>query len=362
MSDLVVQEFTSFEPLSALRRDWDELVWAQNFSPAETYEWLSTLWELHNTGRELLILVVRDAQGVTGIAPLVQETERRKGIRVRLLKMLGSFHALHGTPILVGRRKEETMQAVFDHVHRRHEGWTLWFTSYQTGDKQEAAFSSSFLGRGYPLCTSVGVRSPYLPVEGSWEEKVRTLQPRFRTALRSREKRLREKGAVELRFLDEGNHWEEGLEAIREIEQDSWKVEAGTAITVQNFQWHFYRRYAPIAAKAGTLRIPVLFVEGEPIAYDYALYENGIYYLLKTSYRNKWSDSYPGFVLRKLLVEWTYALGGREIDFLGNDEDWKMKWTSSVREHRDCYVFNRNLAGRYLHGLHRVRRLLTRAG
>ena len=362
MTDLVVQEFASFEPLSVLQRDWDNLVRTENFGPAETYEWLSTLWELHNADRELLVLTIRDSRGVTGIAPLVQEMERRKGIRARLLKMLGSFHALHGTPILLGRRKQETLQAVFDHMQRRHEDWTLWFTSYQAGDEQQTAFSSSLLERGYPFCASAGVRSPYLRVEGSWEEKVKTLQPRFRTALRSREKRLRERGTVELRFLDREDNWEEGLEAIREIERDSWKVEAGTAITVQDFQWHFYRRYAPIAAKAGTLRIPILYLEGEPIAYDYALYENGIYYLLKTSYKNKWSDSYPGFVLRKLLVEWTYAQGGREIDFLGNDEDWKMKWTSSVREHMDCYIFNRTLAARYLHGLHRVHRLLKREG
>jgi len=49
-----------------------------------------------------------------------------------------------------------------------------------------------------------------------------------------------------------------------------------------------------------------------------------------------------------------YSVGCREIDYLGKDEDWKMKWTSSVREHRDCYVYGRTLAARYLRGLQTV--------
>jgi CelD/BcsL family acetyltransferase involved in cellulose biosynthesis len=279
-----------------------------------------------------------------------------------LLKMLSSFHSLHGTPFLLGRNKQETMRAVFEHLRRRQESWTIWFTSYEVGDSQEAMFFSMLQELGYPFSTTPDVRSPYQRIAETWEEKLKTLQPRFRTALRSREKRLREKGAVELRFLDSSAEWEQGLAAIREIEEDSWKVEAGTAITVQDFQWQFYSRYAPIAAAAKSLRIPVLYVAGEPVAYDYALYENGIYYLLKTRYKKKWHDSYPGFVLRKLLAEWTYSQDCQEIDYLGKDEDWKMKWTDSVREHRNCYIFSRSLVARYLHGLHRAKTLLRRGG
>jgi len=196
----------------------------------------------------------------------------------------------------------------------------------------------------------------------TWEEKMKTLQPRFRTSLRSREKRLREKGRTELRFLDSVTDWQAGLEAIREIEGDSWKVSAGSAITEQDFQWQFYSRYAPIAANNGTLRIPVLFLEGEPLAYDYALLERGVYYLLKTSYKQKWQEMYPGFVLRKLLVEWMYAQQGSEIDFLGKDEEWKLKWTESVREHTVCYSYNRNLSALYLRSLHHIGALLHRKG
>jgi len=362
LNELTIQEFTSFDALASLREEWNDLVRGEKYGPSQSYEWLSTLWDVNAANRKLLVLVVRDSQGITGIAPLVLEVERRKGMPARLLKMLSSFHSLHGTPLLLGRGKRDTMEAIFEHLRRRQESWTIWFTLYEAGDAQETMFFSSLQEHGYPFSTTPEVQSPYQRIEETWEEKLKSLQPRFRTALRSREKRLREKGAVELRFLDSPAEWEQGLAAIREIEEDSWKVETGTAITVQDFQWQFYSRYAPIAAEMNTLRIPVLYVAGEPIAYDYALYENGIYHLLKTSYKNKWHDSYPGFVLRKLLVEWTYAQGGREIDYLGKNEEWKMKWTNSLREHRNCFIFSRTLVARYLHGLHRAKTLLQREG
>jgi len=362
LSAISIQEFTSFDALRNLSAAWDQLVRIEGYGPAQSYAWLSTLWEVNRANRELLVLVAQDEEGLVGVVPLVQEKEQRKGVTARILRMLSGFHALHGTPFLLGRRKAQTMPAIFDYLRGRTGGWTLMFNAYQVGDPQQELFFATLEERGYRFATIRGIRSPYQRLEETWDEKLKTLQPRFRTALRSREKRLREKGRVELRFFDKSGEWEQGLAAIREIEEDSWKVGTGTAITTQDFQWQFYSRYAPLAAEAGTLRIPVLYLDGEPIAYDYALFEDGVYYLLKTSYKNKWHDSYPCFVLRKLLVEWTYGLGGREIDYLGNDEEWKMKWTSSVREHTDCYVYGRNLAARYLSGLQRVRSLLKRKG
>jgi len=358
LSRLTVQQFASFEALAGLRKEWNDLAQKEGLGPSQSFEWLSTLWDLHSANRKLIILVVREQNEVTGLVPLVQEEERRKGIRVHLLKMLSSFHATHGTPMVLGRGKQETLSAILDYINQQQKSWALWFTSYTVGDDQEQMFSSSLRQRGYSFSTTPGVRSPYLRPTGPWNQKLESLQPRLRTALRSREKRLREKGAAELRFLDGPAEWESGLAAIREIEEDSWKKEAGTAITSQDFQWQFYSCYAPIAANLGTLRIPVLYVNGEPIAYDYAVLENGVYYLLKTSYKNKWHESYPGFVLRKLLMEWAYTQQVYEIDFLGKDEDWKMKWTSTVREHRNYYIFGRNLAANYLQSIHFLGTLL----
>jgi CelD/BcsL family acetyltransferase involved in cellulose biosynthesis len=362
LSQLTLQEFTSWPALMPFRQQWNELVASQNLGPAHEFEWQATTWDVNQKNRELFVLLLRDGHGLAGIAPFVKEIEKRKGLSVRILRPLNWFHSLHGTQMVIARDPRTLLTAVFDHLTLNHGEWALWFTQYQRGEEQETMFTQALLERGYSFDSYPGVRSPYLKLEGTWEDKLKTLQPRFRTALRSREKRLREKGNVELRFLDSPNDWRSGLEAVSEIEENSWKVSAGSAITDQDFQWRFYTQYAPLAAERGTLKIPVLFLDGEPIAYDYALYDRGVYYLLKTSYKKNWSEMHPGFVLRKLLVEWVYTQRGSEIDFLGKDEDYKLKWTSTVREHTVNYAFNRNWSARYLRGIHRLGTLLRPKG
>ena len=360
MKQLVIEEVRSWPSANPIRQEWNHLVSQLSLGPAQEFEWLGTAWDVNQPNRELLIVLIRDSEGLAGIAPFVKETETRNGLKVKMLRALGMLHPLHGTQMILARNQQALLAAVFDYLREKHGDWALWFTQYQGGEEQEMLYTRALDERGYNYEFCPAERSPYLQIQETWDEKIKSLQPRFRTSLRSREKRIREKGRVELRFLDSPTEWGAGLHAIREIEEDSWKIAAGSAITVQDFQWQFYSRYAPIAAGKGTLRIPILFLDGEPLAYDYALFDRGIYYLMKTSYKQKSQDLYPGLVLRKLLVEWTYAQNGKEIDFLGKDEDWKMKWTGAVREHNDYFVYNRTWSARYLHGLHRLKTLIKR--
>ena len=362
MSQFAIEEISDWQQLTPLRQQWNDLVSSQNLPPAHQFDWQATVWEVNRAQKELLVLLLRDGQGLAGIAPFVKETEKRKGLTVSILRPLSWFHSMHGTQLIRGSDSQSLFREIFDYLARKHGHWALWFTQFESGEEQERLFIRELRDRGLSYESYVGERSPYMRLSQTWEEKMKTLQPRFRTALRSREKRLRERGRIELRFLDSLGDLQAGLEAIREIEGDSWKVSAGSAITEQDFQWQFYSRYAPIAALNGTLRIPVLFLDGEPLAYDYALLERGVYYLLKTSYKQKWQEMYPGFVLRKMLVEWMYAQQGSEIDFLGKDEEWKMKWTDSVREHTVCYGYNHNLSALYLRSLHHIGALLRRKG
>jgi CelD/BcsL family acetyltransferase involved in cellulose biosynthesis len=362
LSEFRIEEFTTWESLKPFRVEWDVLVHGQSLGPALEFEWLETVWEVNKTNRELLVIIIRDSKGIAGIAPLVKETERRKGLQVGILRALGSFHSVHGTQMILARNPPILLSQVFEHLRKKHGNWTLWFTHYQSGEQQETLFTRALEEHGYVYEFHASARSPYMRISESWDDKMKSLQPRLRTSLRSREKRIREKGRLELRFLDSPQEWKAGLDAIREIEEDSWKISAGSAITSQEFQWQFYSRYAPLAAAKGTLRIPVLFLDNEPLAYDYALLDGGVYYLLKTSYKQKWHELYPGFVLRKLLVEWAYSQKALEIDFLGKDEEWKLKWTDSVRAHSEYIAYNRTWKAFYLRGLHRLKSILKREG
>src|SRR5262249_17948739 len=124
--------------------------------------------------------------------------------------------------------------------------------------------------------------------------------------------------------------------------------------------WSFYQQYARAMAGSSVLRLSILRVDDEPVAFDYGLQYDGTYYLLQTSYKEAWHEHYPGFVLRKLLIEKLCSLGIKEIDFGGDAPDWKLKWTNQARQHRFYTIFNRSMRGRYLGWVNAAARTLRR--
>src|SRR5262249_25375982 len=159
---------------------------------------------------------------LVGIFPLVTEREKRAGLPARIIRPLSHFHQVHGTPMIVGEPRAAVMEALFQHVGRAVR-WDLWFMVLMADDAQRPVFDRRLAELGYHVLVQPGDRSPYRTLDTSWDECMRRLQPRFRTTLRSREKRLREKGKVELIFFDGASDWPQGMQAIREIEEDSWK-------------------------------------------------------------------------------------------------------------------------------------------
>jgi CelD/BcsL family acetyltransferase involved in cellulose biosynthesis len=354
---LKIDEFSQFEQLGEIQKEWDELVLQQNLGLAHQFDWLRTLQQIHPQEKTAILLARSDGRLVGG-APLVLRREKRNGVEAAVLQPLNAFHQLRGTQFVLANAEKNIFEALVESsMRRRHERWDLWFMYFQEGEKQALFFEEALSQRGIRFTKSLVTRSPYLPIEGSWEDNMKRLQPRFRTSLRSRERKLKEKGTLEYRRFNGENEWRDGLVAIQEIESDSWKVREGIPIT-HAIQWSFYNEFAKIAASNGSLRLSVLYLNGEPLAYDFGIYSAGVYYLLKTSFKESWQADYPGFVLRKFVIEELYQQGAKEIDFGGKEEEWKMKWTDLVRPQILCTAYSHSLVGRYLSACNRAGELV----
>jgi CelD/BcsL family acetyltransferase involved in cellulose biosynthesis len=342
---LQVTEYAGLERLNEIQKEWDELVLRENLGPAHQFEWLRILQQVHSE-EKILVLILRRGSDLVGCAPMVLIQERRKGVNARVLQPLNIFHQLRGTQLAISGGEKELLEAMMEFFRSWREPWDLWIMCFQDGEKQARIFEDFLTLHKLRFTKTCIRRSPYLPLEGTWEKAVKQMQPRFRTTLRSRERKMKEKCNLELLYFHEPSDLQRGLEAIQEIERDSWKVREGLPITHPT-QWSFYAQFARAAALNSSLRLPVLFLNREPLAYDFAVYTNEVYHLLKTSFKEKWHSDYPGFVLRKLVIEELYGRGAKEIDFGGNADEWKMKWTGLVRSQVLYTVYNRSVVGLY---------------
>lgn len=345
---VTVESFDSFDRIGNVRSRWDELVRFNKLGPAHEVDWLRIIWENSKQDRELAILLLQGSGGLEGVAPMIREHEYRKCVPVRVIKPLNCLHHLRGTQfILAHRSAEHLLERLLTSLAELRRGWDVLFLYYQKDEAQGHELEAYLKSQGYAINIKDAGSALYLTLEKSWEELLQTLHRKFRHELRSREKRFREQGRVEIKFLDGPDRWKEGLATLAEIEGQSWKQAGGFPITHPH-HWNFYQEYAAVAACRGTLRLPILFVNGEPVAFDYGILDDGIYYLLQTSYKEKWSALYPGSVLRKLVIEWLCENKVREVDFGLGEDVWKSKWTDSVRTYSLYTVFGRTLRGHYL--------------
>jgi CelD/BcsL family acetyltransferase involved in cellulose biosynthesis len=99
-------------------------------------------------------------------------------------------------------------------------------------------------------------------------------------------------------------------------------------------------------AAAGWLRIPILALNGTPIAFDIALCYQNCYWMLKTSYDSSAEELSPGVVLRWLVVKELIASGCREHDFMWGIEPYKLQWADNRRRFNRLTIFNTHLRPR----------------
>src|SRR5208282_4108990 len=199
--NLKIDEFSQFEQFGEIQKEWDELVLRENLGLAHQFDWLRTLQQIHGQEKTTILLARLDGK-LAGCAPLVLRRERRNGVGATVLQGLNAFHQLRGTQFVLANAEKNIFEALVESsMHWRHERWDLWFMYFQDGEKQAQFFEEVLNQRGIRFTKSIVTRSPYLPLEGSWVDNLKRLQPRFRTSVRSRERKIREKGNLEYRHF-----------------------------------------------------------------------------------------------------------------------------------------------------------------
>ncbi|HZU83284.1 MAG TPA: GNAT family N-acetyltransferase [Polyangiaceae bacterium] len=195
-------------------------------------------------------------------------------------------------------------------------------------------------GDGCRAVVQPGNRAPWFEMAGI-EQRIHR---RFRGDMRRLERQM---GGVELERVTVFDR--AALDEVLRLEAAAWKGAAGTAIACDERLTHFYRALARVFARRGALNLAFLRANGRRIAAQFALEDATTHYLMKTGYDPEYAHFGPG----QLLVRETAADAARRglvrYDLLGKDTPWKMKWTSSVREHVDIRIYAPTLRGRARH-------------
>ena len=146
-------------------------------------------------------------------------------------------------------------------------------------------------------------------------------------------------------MLDGSDRLDQLLEEGFAVEAAGWKGARASAMVSRPETAEFYRRVAAWAADRGWLRLAFLRLDGQAFAFDFAVEEGDVHYLLKTGFDPAFGRFAPGMILRYEMLARAFSNGLRSYEFLGADEPWKLEWTQTTRPRGLFQAFAPSLRG-----------------
>ena len=342
---IAVTEVTTEAAFDALRGEWDALLdQVEVPSPFQSWGWNRAWWMHFGTGRELQILVFREAGQTIGIAPLYR---RRYGIGPLALTALVPFgREIHS------REKDLTEQIEFLFPSAERLRLLARLASWLEGrpwsamllpDLRDTDVLPEWLSQRVVF---TGERIPfyYRELSPTWESFVGSLNKSMRDNVKYYPKLMARHGHG---FSFEVASTRDQVSAVLPIFFDLHRARAHVKSGPSHrdrFQSPdcraFLREVAPQLAAQGQARIGLLAVGGEAAAAQMWFEHGNVMFLYYSGSRPEWARYSVAFVATQEALKDAMARGVQRVEFLRGGGQFKERWGGPSR-HRTSAVFGR---------------------
>jgi CelD/BcsL family acetyltransferase involved in cellulose biosynthesis len=304
-----------------------------------TFEWHWALWKARLQGKDVRVVWIKDRGELVGIFPFYVYRRQIRNISLHMVVPIAQIYTNHDT-LLLRDVSLEMIRRILHFLQVEGYHWQAFEFLTNRGSLLYTQCTGKSKSVNPWLEFTLAHNSPYLLLTETADKFLSKQTSNFRYNIRRKTRSLEETGKLELSVFTDKATVHKAFAYLREIEKKSWKEMAGSSITARQWEEDFYNLFSPLAAERAWLRIYVLLLNDEPIAYDYgALYKNR-YFMLKTSYVEHYGKFSPGTVLRWKVIQDLYSCGVQEHDFLGESDSYKMAWTQNAHSHASILLYN----------------------
>ena len=169
--------------------------------------------------------------------------------------------------------------------------------------------------------------------------------PKTRQNLRRKSRRLAEKGVVRFQDLEAPEEVSAWTTKAMQLEKVSWKGEEGVGAFNRATHRAFYHLLLESLAAAGRLRLGILTLDDQLVAYEIGILGKQSYYMHGTAFDPELAAFSPGRLLMLHALEKCFSEKRGSYDFLQNDQDFKRQMSTHQSSLWDWIVCPRSLRG-----------------
>jgi hypothetical protein len=337
------------EDYDALQRDWREVI-SRIESPLEyAPDWIKASAESAGLLDDVCVFVERRGDAPTSFSPMLRTRLRTLGITCSGWEMPGLRLVSSHSGLVSEDGPRRYLARLVDNLPKPKD--IVIMPAIVERSETEQAIHELCRDTSWRMDIIPGDESPYIPINTTWNSFLSGRNKKLRYTLRKKVETLPRLGEFSERWFHDHEAIDVLFDDMLVIEEQSWKVEAGLAISRREKEQRYYRYLLPFLADSAALVANVLYVDAEPIAYSLCYASQGRLAQLKTSFKEAYAHESPGLVAISHAIRYAFDNGFREFDFLGDAMPHKMQWTDSTRRHADYFLFGPRIKPRVVQSI-----------
>jgi CelD/BcsL family acetyltransferase involved in cellulose biosynthesis len=350
-----IEQIGRFDRFLELKSEWNLLTPGAGLSlPALTHEWFSAWLQAFGKDIELAILALFDGNAgagsvekLVGVAPLRMVRSTYRGIRCTQLRFLYNRHGPRCCFLM--RNGYADWTAVLMEEVLKLPGWDVAILENIPHESYLHVLCASMRdSKEHSTLLRRTMSSPFLKIEGSWEDFFNSRPRNLKRSLRSKEKKVSAAGKMTIEHFTDAASTISIMPVLIALGKKSWKARGGRAIGSQPESREFYSLLAEKFGRENRVSVWLMRVNGEPVAFEFHLVQDRQVQALRAEFDEKYRDLGVGSVLDKEIVKTLFETGFKEYDMGGEADFYKLRWTENVRNHSELLIFSKSALGRLL--------------
>jgi CelD/BcsL family acetyltransferase involved in cellulose biosynthesis len=350
-----IEKISHFDRFVQLKSEWNSLGPDPGVSsPALTHEWFSAWLQAFGKNIDLAILALFDRKGraggveeLVGVAPLRIVRSTYRGIRCGQLRFLYNRHGPRCSFLMRDGYADYT--GILMEEALKLPGWDIAILENIPSDSYLYRFCANMRdSQKYSTLLRGIMSSPFLKIEGTWEDFFNSRPRNLKRSLRSKEKKLSSAGKMTIEHFTDAASAVSGMPILIALGEKSWKARRGRAIGSQPESREFYSLLAETFGKQNQVSVWLMRVNDESVAFEFHLVQDTQVQALRAEFDEKYRHLGVGSVLDKEIVRRLFETGFGEYDMGGDADFYKLRWTDKVRDHSELLIFGKSAVGRLL--------------
>jgi len=306
--------------------------------------WTRRFAQEHRPGRFTPnVLVLKKEDAVVGITPLVLRIAA--GIfRVRIIEFPTNYSDYND--FVLGDDRPGQIQAIANFLARTAKHWDIVsLRDLRNAGDAIAIIERALTAAGLSYCVlPEEERCPYMQVNGPWSEAI-SRHSRFTRRAYRKFKEMRREG-LRVRILENPQHETGLLEKLIALEAQK-HVDGELSLPFLGVYPEVFQSLFDTLGPQGWILV-VLAEWNDRLVACHLLYRCGkSLWGYQTAYDHTFSQLSPGTMLIPELIDYCYANGLEEFDFLRGEERYKMRWNTGFHETFRLLIWNKRLMSRF---------------